>query len=98
MGTLQASLQKIFPADNFALLAAILLLPLLGAIINGIFGKRLGKQGVTLMALAAVGGSFLLSVITFLMLASAQAANNAKEHGTGEHALGQAARFVWRGW
>src|SRR5262245_8511801 len=97
MGNLHASLQKIFPADNFALLVVILLLPLLGAIVNGVFGKRLGKQGVTLMALMAVGGSFVASVVTFLMLVSAQAANNAKVHGA-EHALGDPARFFWRGW
>jgi len=62
------ALEKQFPASDFALLAVILLLPLIGAFVNGVFGKRLGKDGVRLMALAAVGGSFVLSVVTFLML------------------------------
>ncbi|MFO0565925.1 MAG: hypothetical protein U0263_09705 [Polyangiaceae bacterium] len=44
-------LQKIFPPTEFALLAVILALPLLGAIVNGIFGKRLGKEAVPHAAL-----------------------------------------------
>ena len=64
------ALRSQFPASNFTLLAIVLALPALGAFVNGIFGKRLGKQGVRLMALAAVGGSFLASVATFLALKS----------------------------
>lgn len=79
------TLEALFPANNFTLLAAILLLPLLGALVNGIFGKRLGKEGVTLMALVAVGAPFVLAVLSFVMLSAAQ-------HG--EHA----ARFTWFGW
>jgi NADH-quinone oxidoreductase subunit L len=79
------ALSAIFPAQDFSLLLAIVLLPLIGAVINGVFGKRLGKEAVTLMALVAVGGSFLASILTFLLLAEAQ---------TGE----RAARFVWHGW
>ncbi len=78
-------LQGLFPADDFGLLLVILGLPLIGALVNGVFGKRLGKEAVTLMALVAVGFSFLASVVAFLMLTEAQ-------HG--EHA----ARFVWHGW
>jgi len=84
-------LQKIFPADNFALLVVILLLPLIGAVVNGVFGKRLGKEAVTTMALFAVGGAFLASLTAFFMLSHAQHA--ALEKG-GEEAV----RFVWRGW
>jgi NADH-quinone oxidoreductase subunit L len=62
------ALRAQFPASNFTLLAVVLALPLLGAFVNGIFGKRLGKEGVRLMALSAIGGSFLASVITFLLL------------------------------
>jgi len=80
-------LQKIFPPTEFALLAVILALPLLGAIVNGIFGKRLGKEAVTTMALFAVGGSFVASLLSFLMLRSAQAAHH-----------GEAVRFLWKGW
>jgi len=49
------TLRIIFPADNCALLCVIVLLPLIGAIVNGVFGKRLGKEAVTLMTLVAVG-------------------------------------------
>jgi NADH-quinone oxidoreductase subunit L len=80
------ALHKIFPADNFALLLLILGMPLLGAFINGVFGKRLGKEAVRLMALSALGISFLGAVLTFLMLREAQG------HGD------SAARFVWHGW
>src|SRR5688572_20351894 len=80
------ALFKIFPADNFALLLLILGMPLLGAFVNGVFGKRLGKEAVRLMALSALGISFIGAVITFLMLREAQ--------GHGE----SAARFVWQGW
>jgi NADH-quinone oxidoreductase subunit L len=62
------TLNSQFPASNFTLLALVLALPLLGAFVNGVFGKRLGKQGVRLMALSAIGGSFLVSLVTFLSL------------------------------
>ncbi|MCC6554741.1 MAG: NADH-quinone oxidoreductase subunit L [Polyangiaceae bacterium] len=62
------ALRSLFPASDFALLAVVLALPALGALVNGLFGKRLGKEGVRLMALAAIGGSFLASVLTFLLL------------------------------
>ena len=61
-------LQKIFPPTEFALLVVILALPLIGAIVNGIFGKRLGKEAVTTMALFAVGGAFVASLVSFVML------------------------------
>ncbi|MFT3769988.1 MAG: NADH-quinone oxidoreductase subunit L [Minicystis sp.] len=57
-----------FPASNFTLLAVVLALPALGAFVNGVFGKRLGKKGVRLMALAAIGGAFIASLATFLAL------------------------------
>jgi NADH-quinone oxidoreductase subunit L len=62
------ALKAQFPAGNFTLLAIVLLLPALGAFVNGVFGKRLGKKGVRLMALSAIGGAFLASVVTFLLL------------------------------
>ncbi|MFZ5890078.1 MAG: NADH-quinone oxidoreductase subunit L [Myxococcota bacterium] len=82
------ALEVLFPANDFPLLALIVLLPLIGAAVNGIFGKRLGKEAVTLMGLSVIFISFVLSVVTFLMLREAQ---------SGEHAE-HAARFVWRGW
>src|SRR6187549_1672375 len=64
------ALRQQFPASDFALLAVVLLLPAIGAFVNGVFGKRLGKDGVRLMALSAIGGSFLASLLTFLLLPS----------------------------
>ena len=61
-------LSNIFPPQNFTLIAVILGLPALGAFVNGVFGKRLGKEAVRLMALAAIGGAFVASLIAFGML------------------------------
>jgi NADH-quinone oxidoreductase subunit L len=80
------ALQRIFPADNFALILLILGMPLLGAFVNGVFGKRLGKDAVRLMALSALGIAFLGAVLSFFLLHEAQ----------GEHEA--PARFVWHGW
>ncbi|MBL9026057.1 MAG: NADH-quinone oxidoreductase subunit L [Myxococcales bacterium] len=60
------ALYKQFPPRDFALLAVVLAMPLVGAFVNGVFGKRLGKDAVRLMALSALGVSFLASVITFV--------------------------------
>jgi len=79
-------LTHIFPAGNFTLLGVILVLPLLGAIINGFFGKRLGNEAVTLLALSAVGIAFIASLTQFFMLSSVQA--------TAETAV----RFKWTAW
>src|SRR5262245_29626504 len=84
-------LEKAFPQQDFALLAIILLLPLIGAVVNGVFGKRLGKEGVTLMALSAIGGSFLACIVTFFLLTRLQHDLTAKHSE-------EAARFLWRGW
>lgn len=78
-------LQAIFPARDCALLLAIVVLPLIGAVVNGVFGKRLGKEAVTLMALSSVGASFLGSVAAFFMLKTMQ---------RGE----EPARLAWHGW
>jgi NADH-quinone oxidoreductase subunit L len=79
------ALEEIFPASDFTLLAFIVLLPLLGAAVNGIFGKRLGREAVTLMGLGSVFVSFLFSVVTFFFLKS--------QSGEGE-----GAKLIWRGW
>jgi len=78
-------LTRVFPPHDFALLGVILALPLLGAFVNGVFGKRIGKEAVTLMALAAVGVSFIASVASFLMLRDLQ---------VGERPV----RLVWTAW
>ncbi len=42
---------SLFPANDYALIAVILGMPLLGAFVNGVWGKRLGDSAVQLMAL-----------------------------------------------
>src|SRR3954469_17824888 len=79
------AIEALFPASNYTILAFIVLLPLLGAAVNGVFGKRLGKEAVTLLALSVIAISFVLSVVTFFALGHAQ---------EGE----EAARFYWKGW
>jgi NADH-quinone oxidoreductase subunit L len=79
------ALLSLFPANDVTLLAFIVLLPLVGAFINGVFGKRLGRDAVTLMGLSAIGASFLLSVAAFLLL---------HEQQSGE----QAGHLAWKGW
>jgi NADH-quinone oxidoreductase subunit L len=83
------ALEQLFPASEFTLLAFIVLLPLLGAAVNGVFGKRLGREAVTLMGLGSVFMSFVFAVVTFFML------HHAGGEGGEEHS---AVRFVWRGW
>jgi NADH-quinone oxidoreductase subunit L len=79
------ALEELFPAGDYTLLAFIVLLPLLGAVVNGVFGKRLGREAVTLMGLGSVFVSFLFAVVTFFVL---------KSH-SGE---GEAPKLAWRGW
>jgi NADH-quinone oxidoreductase subunit L len=79
------ALEELFPASDFTLLAFIVLLPLLGAIVNGLFGKRLGREAVTLMGLGSVFVSFLFAVVTFLALS---------KHGEGQESI----KLVWKGW
>src|SRR6478672_64890 len=68
-GVQQGLVATLFPPENFSLIAVILGMPLLGAFINGIWGRRLGREAVRLIALAAVGASFVASVVAFLALA-----------------------------
>ena len=51
---------------QFPMLWAIIALPLLGAIVNGLAGRRLGKANVSLIAIGAMIGSFLVSMVPFL--------------------------------
>ena len=81
----QAALTQLFPADNFVLLGVILALPLIGAFVNGVFGKRLGREAVTLMALSAVGLSFVASLVAFFMVSSARVGD-------------ELVRFQWTAW
>ena len=62
-------MESLFPPDNFSLIAVVLGFPLLGAIVNGLWGRQLGKEAVRLMALLAIGVSFVAAIFTFLALA-----------------------------
>ncbi|NBD07528.1 MULTISPECIES: NADH-quinone oxidoreductase subunit L [Corallococcus] len=54
------------PPDVFApSLGLIILLPLLGAFVCGVFGKWLGRANVHLVACSAIAGAFVLSVLAF---------------------------------
>ncbi|BDG03045.1 NADH-quinone oxidoreductase subunit L [Anaeromyxobacter oryzae] len=44
---------------------AIILLPLAGALINGLVGRRIGKANVTLLAIAVMVGAFSISCVEF---------------------------------
>jgi NADH-quinone oxidoreductase subunit L len=60
--------------DSFATLWLIPILPLIGATINGVFGKRLPKNVIGIVAAGSVALSFLISVRGFVaMLALPQA-------------------------
>jgi NADH-quinone oxidoreductase subunit L len=50
------------------MLLLIILLPLGGAIINGLLGRSLGKSIVTLFAVGSVAASFVLAVLSFIEL------------------------------
>ncbi len=84
-------LAAFFPNNNFSLIGVILALPLIGAFINGVWGARLGKPAVRLMALSSVGLSFIASLFAFCALHRASEAM-----GHGEHQ--GAARLSWLAW
>jgi NADH-quinone oxidoreductase subunit L len=80
-------LLTLFPATDFSLIAVMLGLPLLGAFVNGVWGKRLGPDAVRVMALAMVGGSFLVAVLAFGALI-AHVDDSAHEH----------VKLAWTAW
>src|SRR5262245_22260906 len=49
-------------------LLGIVLFPLLGAIVNGLFGRKAGRAAVQTIAVASVAMSFVLAVIAFRQL------------------------------
>ena len=53
------------PTAAQSYLWAIILLPLAGAVVNGLVGRRLGRGNVALIAIAVLGASFLLSLMAF---------------------------------
>jgi NADH-quinone oxidoreductase subunit L len=84
---MESFLASLFPPHDFALIAVILGMPLLGAFVNGVWGKQLGKQAVRLMALTAVGVSFAASVVAFLSL-----------HHLADEEKGEHVKLVWSVW
>jgi NADH-quinone oxidoreductase subunit L len=65
------ALQQAFTLDNAQLgrmLAAIPLLPLLGSVVNGLFGRRLGHERAAFIATSAVFGAFAASLAVFARL------------------------------
>jgi NADH-quinone oxidoreductase subunit L len=82
------ALASLFPNDQFGLLGLIIALPLLGAIVNGVWGRRLGREAVTTMALTVMGLAFLTAVVTFLHLREV-----AHEAGHGSHV-----KLSWTAW
>jgi len=53
------------PSEVQNFLWAIILFPLLGAAVNGLAGKRLGKANVTFVAIAVMVGALVLSTLAF---------------------------------
>lgn len=54
--------------DRYFVLGVILLCPLIGAIINGFFGKRIGREGVYITAVSTVAMSFVFSLFAYFTL------------------------------
>ncbi len=86
---------SLFPQDDFSLLGVILGMPLLGAFVNGIWGKRLGKPAVRAMAVTSIVVSFICSVIVLLALASWVDATGHVEGGKTVH---DHVRITWTLW
>ncbi|HEX7623587.1 MAG TPA: NADH-quinone oxidoreductase subunit L [Anaeromyxobacteraceae bacterium] len=53
------------PAAVQSYLWLIIVLPLLGAVVNGLIGRRLGKANVAVIAIGVMAAAFVLSVIAF---------------------------------
>jgi len=95
---------SLFPANDFSLIAVVMALPLLGAFVNGVFGRRLGKDAVRLMTLAVTGASFAAAIATFIALDGAVAATKTTEmvaeHGGAAHEVIKHghAKLAWTAW
>src|SRR3954467_6464477 len=95
---------SLFPANDFSLIAVVMALPLLGAFVNGVFGRRLGKDAVRLMTLAVTGASFAAAIATFIALDGAVAATRTtelvSEHGGAAHEIVKHghAKLAWTAW
>jgi len=86
---------SLFPQDDFALLGVILGFPLLGAFVNGIWGKRLGKPAVRAMAIASITISFVASVMVLFAL---NYWVDASGHAEGGKTVHDHVRITWTLW
>src|SRR5947209_965821 len=85
-------LDSLFPHGDYSLIAFILAMPLLGAFVNGVWGRKLGKDAVRFMALAAIGLSFVAALVAFLQLHAFVDASH-KGDEPAEHV-----KLVWTAW
>src|SRR6188474_1068303 len=95
---------EIWKANDFSLIAVVMVLPLLGAFVNGVFGRRLGKDAVRLMTLATTGASFAAAIATFIALdrvvGDTRTTQMIQDHGGAAHEVVKHghARLVWTAW
>ncbi|MDP3275471.1 MAG: NADH-quinone oxidoreductase subunit L [Deltaproteobacteria bacterium] len=54
--------------STYPVLGLILLFPLIGSIINGFWGKKIGREGVYITGIATVAMSFVLSLLAYATL------------------------------
>ena len=73
----------------------IIALPLIGALVTGVAGKRLGRGNVQLIASAAVAGSFILSLLSFWAINSPQATT---QNGVTGHSIRYAMGHTFGTW
>ncbi len=84
---------------GYSVLGWIVALPLLGAVINGIWGRKVGRQGVYIAGISAVGMSFLLSLLAFAALLKSGHAPSGEGAGEGAEAAGHALRTLsYKAW
>jgi len=85
--------------DQYSVLGLIVLLPLIGAVINGLFGSKIGRQGVYIVGVATVATSFLFSLLAFIALVKAGHANPSGGEGEAaqqaEHAATRISYVAW---
>ena len=95
---------NLFPAQDFSLIAVVMVLPLLGAFVNGVFGRRLGKDAVRLMTLVVTGASFAAAIATFIALdrviGATKSTQMIQDHGGAAHEVVKHghAKLVWTAW
>jgi NADH-quinone oxidoreductase subunit L len=92
-GLAMEQLFDLYPAAHFSLLGVILGLPLVGAFVNGVFGKRIGRDGVRAMGLMVMAAAFLTAVVSFVAL-------HHHAHGLHDEAgrIASNPRLVWTAW